>query len=266
MSGAKSRWGACAVVCAASALMAFAGVSKLLSGPGTSGVALMDEVCIRRSTAVGELLLACWLASGWKHSIARLSVGLAFLSFCGVATWMTLRGATTCGCFGDLEVAPFWMVAVDAAIAGLLLLSPRTAWQPSDCRRWINAMVLSIVAGGAVSLSSNQPQSVVWLRPAEWNGAELPILRDIVGASDLGEGEWTLVFYRPGCHECLARAEHYRELAEGARTLFVTMPPTPQVDNFRDKVGAGEFATLNNRQLWFMETPAVVKIADGVVL
>lgn len=253
-----------ATVCSASCLLAFAGVSKLLAGAGTTGVALLDQVAVRRSAAVVELALACWLASGWKFAAACRSVAVAFVSFCGIATWMSLRGAASCGCFGDVEVAPAWLVAADATIAALLFVGGRPRWQPTLPWRGLGSAAVLAAAFGATQLAVEQPREVVWLQPAQWTATPPPILDDIDTSLDLRDGEWTLVFYRPHCHECLAKAAHYRQLAATGRTLFVTMPPAAEHDAFREAVGAGTFAAINERQLWFMQTPAEVRLVNGV--
>ena len=256
------QWVGTLATMAASVLLAFAGGAKLWSEGGASPLPLMNHAVVRSVTAVAELTVALWLASGIAHGLAsRVAAAMLFV-FCAVACWLATVGATSCGCFGGLQVSPVWMVGADAVLGGALLIGSRPP-------RWGNRImggtaIIAFVA--AMVLPAGESGAIEWLRPEDWAGRALPILDDIVADADVRHGAWTIVFYRSSCHECLERAEQYRERSRRERVLFIHMPPGTARDAFRERIGAGRFGVMNERRLWFLQTPAVVELVDGVVL
>lgn len=49
-----------------------------------------------------------------------------FFVYGGTALWHAIDGASSCGCFGAIEVDPWFVIALDASLFALLLLS---AWE-----------------------------------------------------------------------------------------------------------------------------------------
>ena len=72
-----------------------------------------------------EFWLGVWLASGVRPRSSSQTAAAFFLLLASVALWKTLRGESSCGCFGPLQIPPVPMLLVDLAAAGLLMLYGR---------------------------------------------------------------------------------------------------------------------------------------------
>lgn len=75
--------------------------------------------------AIGELVLAAWLVSGWQLMSARRVAMTVFGFLAGVSLVMFWQGRPTCGCFGIVEVRPLWVMLLDVAVALGLLVANR---------------------------------------------------------------------------------------------------------------------------------------------
>lgn len=72
-----------------------------------------------------ELAVGCALLMDlWPQFLRRIAL-LLFAAFTGVALWKSAAGAPSCGCTGNLEIAP-WL----AAVADLSILAALWRWQP----------------------------------------------------------------------------------------------------------------------------------------
>ena len=118
----RGGWFAPAVRYLAAALLLVAAAAKLFwplpwDAPQDP---LLSMPWVRVTVIQAEFGLGVWLASGvgLRHS-SQVAAGF-FLLLGWVALWKTLRGESSCGCFGPLQVSPAAMLALDWGIAGLL--------------------------------------------------------------------------------------------------------------------------------------------------
>lgn len=221
-----------------------------------------------------ELLLASWLLSGAAAGACRKVALTTFAIFGCYAVYQRTMGAASCGCFGRANVSPWLTVGLDAA--ALLLL---WRWRPTVTAMQLSHLLRVAVMPAAVGviLSSAvtlQPRtvladgfemgdSIAILQPEKWTGKSLPLLEFIDTGSYLSTGKWTVVFYRHDCPRCLQLLRSYQE-SDGARLALIEVPP------FGARDGGGTPSGLNGRldvsKTWFVETPAVVELSDGLVV
>lgn len=98
-----------------------------------------------------ELLLALWLISGWgQRTSLNVSAGL-FALFTIVNAISGWQGATSCGCFGKVQVDPWIMSIVDLLIFALIVLALRKT-PTSDSDQTAREIVLGM-AGIAAAIT-----------------------------------------------------------------------------------------------------------------
>jgi hypothetical protein len=64
-----------------------------------------------------EILLGCWMLAGVHRRITRWVVIACFGAYAAMALALALGGAESCGCFGRVQVNPWYTTALDAGIA-----------------------------------------------------------------------------------------------------------------------------------------------------
>ena len=91
---------------------------------------LLGSRTLEMAVIYAEALLSFWLLLGWAWPLAWLTTVVAFLGFGlhnGSQVW---EGHATCGCFGQVAIAPIWTLMLDVvALALLALVRPRrSSW------------------------------------------------------------------------------------------------------------------------------------------
>lgn len=114
-----------------------AAATLLLLAAGFKGYALWFGVTVAEALIVSvpaqvaliqlETLLALWLLSGWRLSLALRTAGFVFASFAAVSLYLAWQGRASCGCFGTLSINPWLMLAVDVVAAIAAALAARSA-------------------------------------------------------------------------------------------------------------------------------------------
>lgn len=232
---------------------------------------------------------------------ARLArpVGLVLLGlFVPILVAGVAMGSASCGCFGAVSVPPLVTLVVDAGLLVMLWLfggrAPSLAW-----RRELPALstvlaglfvVASFMIGfgaGGAWLSSNGeeaspartdgtvalpsegfylPDYDAWLgRP--WH--ELPVAKWVQGEGRIvGQGVEYVMFYRKDCEHCHELMEVWFRPAVPAPTLAIAVP---ERDGYPE-IGLQPFvcddcslAELPMGVDWFLATPVLVRVRDGVV-
>jgi hypothetical protein len=227
-------------------------------------------------------------------------VGIAMLaSFLPVLIGDVALGASSCGCFGAVRVHPGVTLAMDLGfLLGLWPLGRRVERlaTPSSLPTrnvvaagiWILAsfaLAFGLTTGSGPSVPATEgttepsaaapalPEEGYYLpRYADWIGAawsELPISGWIQGApSDLGLGPRLVLFYRKDCEHCHALMEAHFVGPLAVPTTAVAVPervgfPTVGIQPFPcDECSRAELPTGVD---WFLQTPVLVRLEDGVV-
>lgn len=97
-----------------------------------------------------ETIIGLWLLSGWRAPWAwRISL-ILFAGLAAISAYLGMTGQSSCGCFGRVEVNPWWMFAVDLlTFAALFLFRPLHSITSSTWP-WLRQFLLSIA--GAILL------------------------------------------------------------------------------------------------------------------
>jgi hypothetical protein len=103
---------------------------------------------------------------------------------------------------------------------------------------------------------------LVILEPKQWIGKPLPIADAI--DLDLAQGEWIVLLHRHDCPDCQAAVPRYERLALQQRVALVEVPPYEELH--ASTTGAAHRGRLSSDREWFVQTPAELRLQDGVVL
>jgi hypothetical protein len=250
-----------------------------------------------------EFFFALWLLSGlyptwtWRAALACFSV------FAGVTLSKGLAGESSCGCFGRVPVNPWYTLFLDlCAVAALLafrplslrvragVMAPAFASSPPGRGRVrarlaaVLALFLALGIPAGWTMSAYQAAALadsgdligsgksVVLEPENWVGKPLPLLRYIDLGNQLTSGRWVVVLYRHDCPHCQRTvpqcAAHARELAArtGTRVALVEMPPYAESPAWLgDGISTCVLGRLSDSRLWFVRTPVILTVEDGVV-
>ena len=230
-----------------------------------------------------ELLLACWLVSGWARDRAKSvgSVVFGFFAIYNVSQW--LYGLDDCGCFGAIKVDPKITFAFDClALIAIALWRPKQYSFLPNSAFYRNIIILSgLLVIQCVSLIGvdfwlrgsghlgDLRESVLILRPEEWVGKPMPLLEaiDMSDNVDIAIGNWILIFYQSGCKECdaflsrIAQGDSTATGLRGARLVFVSVSdgPVSHIDL------PGERGQLIAKEYLFLATPVAVLTQNGLV-
>ena len=142
-----------------------------------------------------ELLLGLWLLSGMRPRLAWWVTLSFFAILAGMSFLLAWQGQASCGCFGKVEVNPWYTFALDIVIVAIMLplsftnLTSRAASAPGGITQLFNpifqitlitTLLLSILALG-FTLITGDP----WAALARLRGETLAV---IPAVTQLGEG------------------------------------------------------------------------------
>lgn len=240
-----------------------------------------------------ELVLGLWLLSGLFVQVLWWVAVIGFSAFASVTLYQALGGAESCGCFGAIQVNPWYTFTIDAVAVMALLAFPPKGHRPVS--RFPKAR-LATVAGLALLVGVPGGLAMAMYSPPTLDGEELSAaedgtivldleswvdrpfpLRDYIDIDEqLMQGRWTVVLYRhdcPACRRALPRyerqAQQWAEQSDGRRLALVELAPYASSHGHADPVPddtAAVRAWLSEQYNWFVRTPASLDLEDGVVL
>lgn len=267
-------------------LLVFAAVLKaaqLVIEPTAALVGRSGSLLLPTQVGV-ELGVGLLVLSGLYWRQLRWLALCLFTSFATYSFYLAVVGAASCGCFGPVEVHPWWAFWLDVAVVlGLLISIGRchpssTSWWQGP--GWIHrhTVAMTIVGISVVSIAllvrhasprtattgdlPTRTGNLVILEPGQWIGKLLPIADAI--DLDLTEGRWIVLLHRHDCPECQAAVPRYEELAIQQPVALVEVPP--YADSHDAATGPANRARLSNDREWFVQTPVEIRLQDGVVL
>jgi hypothetical protein len=239
-----------------------------------------------------EIFLGLWLVSGLYKRLAWAMALACFGFFSCITLHKALSGEASCGCFGQVEVNPWYTLILDlSAVAALLAFRPdlRRGQLTSRYRGRLLATVLAIIALGVpagILMGSYRPAqiaadgsltaagSVVILEPQEWVGKEFPLCKQIDVGQRLAKGTWIVLFHRHGCPVCGKAVPVYQNMAldldKNHLAVAVALIEVPTAHGASaGNPPAGDLCLqgcLSDKNKWFIQTPAVVLLVEGKVL
>jgi hypothetical protein len=250
---------------------------------------LADSGWFMISVTTAELIIGGWLLSGRYLREAWFMSVLLFVGFACYSSVQIARRATSCGCFGDIQVNPRLMLLVDLIAVGLLMLNrplssagrnarqvnhlsghfqrffTRPFWKPitTIC---LTEILVTVV--GLALLASNDDTGlsmsadVVVMDPSDWIGKRFPLIEHVDVGSQLENGQWMVVLYHHDCPRCQSVIEAYRQSMTSAeydrdlRMAVLELPPFEQNTDARSK---DETFWIHGRMTgdrdWFVATP-----------
>ena len=247
-----------------------------------------------------ETFLGLWLVSGaLPRAARRVAIG-CFSVFACYTLYEALAGKADCGCFGQVQVNPWFTFILDVSLALALTFLGKPGAGKAGNSRWARqkwpvaaaaaiglavgvtvAMLHPKVVSAANGLASADNSRIVILEPHHWIGHRLPVLGHIVsqhGNTPLGQrlatGNWVIMFYHASCDECRRTIPIYEQLAQ--REMLAGK--TPHVAFVRVPSGSGVSArglfhsnialhgTMDATHDWFAETPIVLQMRSGRVV
>ncbi|MGL6196374.1 MAG: MauE/DoxX family redox-associated membrane protein [Thermoguttaceae bacterium] len=272
---------------AIAAVLIFAALAKthMLSTsptlPVSGWLGLLETRWVQIFTVEFEILWALLLIFNpfprlvW-HGTTALFTAFAIIS---AARWGWLN-EKSCGCFGKIDVNPLYTAVFDAVIVGMLVLFWRKTEEVRHIRvsfwNFVLSWLLIAVPLGWVMVSFRASEiatsgeivgesKVVILNPKGWLRQRFPLLDYAETDVNLAEGSWQVVLYGADCKECRTHLEEMDRDAERVILLEIH----GQKQNPIQKSFAGSrwtWGSLDSQRDWYVETPTVVTLHDGIVV
>ncbi len=271
-----------------------------------AGTGLFDSRWFLIGVVELELFFGMWLLANLWPKWTRRAALLCFGLFAVVSLFKALSGAASCGCFGRVEVNPWYTFTLDAA-AVLALLRWRPSGMASSTLVLSRALVLRATTvtlawlfvglPAAVAMGTYQPavlaedgiilggDNLVILEPEKWTGKRFPLLPFIENAPGqlqpgerplqecLAEGDWIVVLYHHDCPECRESIRKYEKLARrwaadptAPRVAMIEVPPYGTLRFGEASTVCSGHARLANTHDWFCPTPTTCKLDASVVM
>lgn len=283
------RWLLAVLMLVAAGLKGYQLATEPVSGGG-----LMDSRWFLMATVEFEIFFGLWLLSGFWPRLTWAAAIACFGLFSVVSLSKALGGAASCGCFGQVQVNPWYTCMLDvAAVAALLRWRPDSIRSAPELSLAALAKQLATVGGvwlllaipAAVAMGRYEPAKVaesgeilgdsqfVVLEPEKWIKKPFPLLEHIDVGGRLGKGEWIVLLFHHDCHSCQDAIPAYASLghrlandAQPTGVALIEMPP------YGNSHGAGltESSPCINGRLsesreWFVEAPVEIRLSQGIV-
>ncbi len=219
----------------------------------TLGNSLLENRYLLMAVIQFEFFLALWLFSGPYPRLAwKITLGL-FSIFTVITLYKALSGEASCGCFGRVEINPWYTLLLDSSAVGLLIYfrSDVSLLKRGFNFRCIFARSAALVAAWCLlaipstwAIASLQPMSnvdnlpqigqafqgldgkkTIVVEPEKWIGKPFPLLPFIENTAGklqsgeqalrerLSEGHWLIVLYNHDCSKCLESMPSYERIA-----------------------------------------------------
>lgn len=240
-----------------------------------------------------ELVLGLWLLSGLFAQVLWWIATIGFSAFASFTLYQALGGAESCGCFGKIQINPWYTFTIDVVAVGALMAFPPKAGQlirQFSGRRLalVASLALFIGVPGGLAMAMYNPPALnaeellaaedgtVVLDPESWIDQPFPLHDHIDTEGQLMQGRWTVVLYKHDCPACQRALPRYEQVAQqwanasdDRRLALIEVAPYASSHGHVDPVPADTAAVrgwLSEQYDWFVRVPASLDLADGVVL
>jgi len=274
----------------------------LLPAAGLKGYQLPTEPTLEKSLLTSrwfliaevefELVLGVFLLSGLYKRLIWLVTLICFIGFSCVTLYKGLSGQASCGCFGKVEISPWYTLIFDVLVCSALTLCRPTiantnSFAPpgqsvirSHWRRlsFPFATILLICLSVGYAMIGFEPKKTsadgilereggfVVLEPEKWVGKPFPLMKQIRNAKDLKSGQWVVVLYRFNCPECKEALTTLKDLVRETSSVqmcLISVPPHGEDDPSFE--GFPLSLRLNSEKEWLIITPTIVLLQNGRV-
>lgn len=228
-----------------------------------------------------EIVLGIWFLSGIFKKMAWLAGLLTFSVFSVVTLYKGMTGAESCGCFGTVHINPWitlFVIDIPAVIA-LVVFRPKSGFLTwPSAPQFVTVICISLITLGlsTVILIPNEPARVTSsyevLEPETWIGKKLPILGNINIGESLRKDTWIILFYHDSCPDCIEAIVDYEQIFQNSSIIqnplkiaFIEVPPY-NTDRIVSNTPNLFWGRLENSKEWFIITPSVVILKEGIVV
>ncbi|MDR1964117.1 MAG: hypothetical protein LBQ50_10095 [Planctomycetaceae bacterium] len=242
-----------------------------------------------------ELFFGIWLIFGLLPKLTWLaSIGL-FSIFAIVSFYKAISGEVSCGCFGAVTVNPWITMTFDTGVVVLLAFCRSVTAEPIILKRIFNKVLpVSIISSLLFSylaiampltwaILTYEPTTlvsngrvvgdakVVMLYPQEWIDKKFPLLEYTIIQADLSKGNWLVVLYGTDCTKCEKKLIYWKSNGipvntEGEKVALLEISGHSE-NALRSRFDGGpwQWGSLKQTNVWYVETPTVLKIENGIV-
>ena len=249
-----------------------------------------------------ELGLGIWLVSGLFRKAGWLLGTIAFAGFIGVTLYKWISGEASCGCFGVVHVKPWiTLTTIDIPIflllaifrpKGLKLLPP--PWPSAKHFFGVAIPTFIILTTLVPILVFNKPPDVTdkyeVIKPEIWPiGNNLdpndpankwPLLAHIDIAEKISKGFIVAFLYHWNCPDCKRAIPDFEKINQtllgsspdvlGVALIEAPIPEEPQYAPEGENPVKPETTCitgmLDNSKTWYMGTPLIALLKNGVVV
>jgi len=239
-----------------------------------------------------ELFLGVFLLSGLYKRPVWLVTLVCFIGFSCVTLYKGLSGQASCGCFGKMEVSPWYTLIFDVLASGALLVWRPKIAHPLDSAglsvvrsHWRRlsfpaAAILLICLYGGYAMASFEPVKIsdsgmiegegnlVVLEPEKWVGKPFPLIKYIDIGEKLKTGRWVVVLYHYDCSTCKEVIEKFRHIIQltpaQSRSVALALIEVPPCDA-GNVPGNYAYGQLSHTISWFIQTPLTLLLDGGIV-
>ena len=255
------RVAAAVVLLTAAGLKAHQAATSPVLGDG-----FLDSRWVLIATVEFEIFFGIWLLSNILPVWTRRAAIALFTLFAAVSLYKALTGHASCGCFGRVEVNPWWTSGFDGVVLlALLRCFPKRQSCGLSLPRVLTVALLLVFIGIPVACDTSGPLDTIddefsslgrvfnspngrlgiFLEPETWVGRRLPLL-DHLAFEDapqplrekLFDGRWNVLLVHSGCKACQRLSAKLKDeeavLALGfdpkARIAVIELPERPVTD------------------------------------
>jgi hypothetical protein len=215
-----------------------------------------------------ELVLGLALVLNVAPRATSCGALLLFSAFAAYSLGAALNGRQSCGCFGEVLVAPHITLIIDLVAVSMLLLV-RWRWtHVLGASAAFGAMFLFALLSGETGPALGDDDVAL-----EFVEGTLFPAEALVGApAGLAQNNWKVVFHRPGCAECeslikrlAVEAAKTRDSALRQRVVLVSVGgAAPQEQAGVALPAALDWKHCSSRA--FVATPTLVELRDGRIV
>lgn len=257
----------------------------------TAEISLMTSRWFLVFSVEFELLLGLCLISGLFVRTVWLTTLSSFALFSCISLYKALSGEVSCGCFGSVQVNPWYTLCLDLAVVGALMRYRPALWgkeagidtRPASYYRVVFGMWLVVAVSAGWGMSRFEATTVsddgmflgdgeiVVLEPETWTGNRFPLFAHIDRGEQLARKSWLVVLYHHDCPQCREVLPSYELLAaaeanEGQPSVaLVEVPPFGPREGGDSSTSPVHRARLQDTKDWFVQTPTEIQLTDGIV-
>lgn len=232
---------------------------------------------------VAESTIGMWLTIGTPNILTWRITVVGFAVLAGVSAVKALGGATSCGCFGAINVSPWFTLTFDSAILTVLLTIPRGAIKvrtsPPTSREFVAGGIVatSLIAVAMFGQSrfvrtegSDEFGKLAVLDPKSWPGKPFTLINEVKIEGDLSRGSWEILLFRHDCQVChdvmrlIERTPQEVNLAKTALVAINRLERDELIDRLSDR--GCKVGHLSQNREWFATTPLRISVRDGICL